>query len=93
MATGLPCIASDIGGNTDLLDHGSTGWLVPSGDRAGWSEAILRVLHDPALGRFVGGEARRRIEEEFALPVVVDRYVTIYRRMIAGEIPPVKPDP
>lgn len=90
MASALPCIASDIGGNTDLLNNGRTGWLVPYDDRPGWTEAILRVLQDPNLGRFVGGEARRRIEQEFALPVVVDRYLTIYRQMLAREIPPVK---
>ena len=92
MASGLPCIASEIGGNIDLLDHGRTGWLVAPDDRPGWTEAILRVLQDAALGRFVGGEARRRIEHEFALPVVVDRYLDIYRQMLAREIPPIKPD-
>jgi glycosyltransferase involved in cell wall biosynthesis len=93
MASGLPCVASEIGGNTDLLDQGRTGWLAAPEDRPGWTAAILRVLQDPALGRFVGGEARRRIEEEFAMPVVVDRYIKIYRQMIAREIPPVRPDP
>jgi glycosyltransferase involved in cell wall biosynthesis len=92
MASGLPCVASEIGGNTDLLGQGRTGWLVASDDRPGWTGAILRVLQNPALGRFVGGEARRRIEVEFAMPVVVDRYVEIYRRMIAREVPPVKQD-
>ena len=35
----------------------------------------------------LGAAARRRIDEEFALPVVVDRYVDLYRRMIAGSWP------
>jgi glycosyltransferase involved in cell wall biosynthesis len=87
MATALPCLASRIGGNMDLIDEGRTGLLLPPGDAAACSSGLIRVLDDPAMARSLGRAARARIETEFALPVVVDRYVEIYRRMLAGSWP------
>jgi glycosyltransferase involved in cell wall biosynthesis len=87
MATALPCLASRIAGNTDLIDDGRNGRLVERPDAASWSAAILELLEDPETARRLGGAARRRIDEEFALAVIVDRYVDLYRRMIAGTWP------
>ncbi|HEY2157803.1 MAG TPA: glycosyltransferase family 4 protein, partial [Isosphaeraceae bacterium] len=83
MATGLPCLASDIGGNTDLLGRGDAGLLLPA-DRKAWTRALAGVLTDRELAARLGAAGRRRIDEEFALPRVVDRYVELYRRLISG---------
>ena len=86
MATGLPCIASAIGGNIDLLD-GGVGVLVSGRDPAAWRLARIRssgILCSPKTprARSLGQAARRRVEEEYALPVVVDRYLALYRRLL-----------
>lgn len=85
MATGLPCLASAIGGNTDLLGQGQAGLLLPANDSRAWSEALIRVLSDPELARSLGDSARRRIEMEFSIEAVVDRYQALYHRLLAGE--------
>jgi L-malate glycosyltransferase len=87
MATALPCIASRIAGNTDLIDDGRNGRLVERPNAASWSAAILDLLEHPEAARALGAAARQRIDEEFALPIVVDRYVDLYRKMIAGTWP------
>ena len=87
MATALPCVASRIAGNTDLIESGRQGRLVESAEAGAWSATILELLEDPESARQLGAAARRRIDEEFALPVVVDRYIELYRRMIAGSWP------
>ncbi len=87
MATALPSVASRIAGNTDLIDDGRSGLLVSEPDASSWSDAILDLLESSELARRLGAAARRRIDEEFALPVVVDRYVELYRTMIAGTWP------
>jgi hypothetical protein len=48
---------------------------------------LLELLDDPARALRLGASARRRIDEKFALSVVVDRYVDIYHRMVAGTWP------
>ncbi|MBX6314253.1 MAG: glycosyltransferase family 4 protein, partial [Isosphaeraceae bacterium] len=82
MATALPCLASAIGGNTDLLDAGRTGLLLPPDEPSAWSAALIRVLSDRPFAHGLGAAARRRIEAEFALPVVVDRYIALYRWLL-----------
>lgn len=84
MATGLPCLASDIGGNRDLITPGSTGWLAPPKDRPAWTRAIVEILRDPGLATEVGGRARALVEQQYSLTRIVDRYVALYRRMMAG---------
>jgi glycosyltransferase involved in cell wall biosynthesis len=88
MATALPCVASRIGGNTDLLAEGSSGVLVAPNDVEAWSTALIDVLSRPDHGREFGAAARRRIETEFALPIVVDRYLALYRRLLDGMASP-----
>jgi L-malate glycosyltransferase len=87
MATALPCVVSRIAGNTDLIDDGRNGRLVEQPDAASWAAAILELLGHTEIARRLGDAARGTIDEAFALPVVVDRYVDLYRRMIAGTWP------
>jgi glycosyltransferase involved in cell wall biosynthesis len=84
MATGLPCLVSAIGGNTDLIDDRKGGLLLSPNDKGAWSSALIELIGNPALARSFGEAARRRIDAEFALPVVVDRYVGLYRDMLAA---------
>jgi glycosyltransferase involved in cell wall biosynthesis len=87
MATALPCVVSGIGGNTDLVADGQTGRLVAEPTAEAWSNTLVELLENPSEARRLGRAARQRIEQEFALAVVVDRYVELYRRMIAGTWP------
>ncbi|WP_169976553.1 glycosyltransferase family 4 protein [Tautonia rosea] len=82
MATGLPCIASKIGGNVDLFEVGPSGVLVPLNDPRGWAEAIRSFLDNPDFARTLGQHALQRVESEFALPIVVDRYEELYRKLL-----------
>ena len=84
MATGLPCLATAIGGNTDLLAPGPAGILLPGSDPLAWSDALNRVLKDAAFAAQLGAEARRRVEVDFSLAAVVDRYQELYRRLLDG---------
>ena len=53
----------------------------------GWSEALIQVVSDPPLARRLGDAARARVEEEFALTKVVERYVALYRDLLARRFP------
>lgn len=82
MATGLPCVASDIGGNQDLLGPGGAGVLVAGQDPSRWAEAISGLLLDPARRSALGTAARRRVDEEYAVGRVIDRFEEVYRQTL-----------
>jgi glycosyltransferase involved in cell wall biosynthesis len=82
MATALPCVASDIGGNHDLLAPEGAGVLVADGSPEGWAEALIGLLNDPARRQRLGAAARRRVDQEYDLGRVVARYVALYRRLL-----------
>ena len=84
MATGLPCVASDIGGNQDLLGPGGAGVLVPGASAETWAGCLIALLDDPDRRARLGASARRRVVEEYDLPRVVGRYVALYRELIAA---------
>jgi L-malate glycosyltransferase len=87
MATALSCVVSGIGGNTDLIADGQTGRLVMEPTAQAWSKTLLELLDSPSEAHRLGTAARQRIDSEFAHGVVVDRYLELYRRMIAGMWP------
>lgn len=87
MSSGLACVVSGIGGNTDLIEDGRTGRLVAEAVPSAWSRALIELLENPDSIRRFGAEARTRIEAEFALPRVIDRYLEIYGRLRSGGAP------
>jgi glycosyltransferase involved in cell wall biosynthesis len=80
MATGLPVLATAAGGAADLLEHGTSGWLVPPRHAPSMAEAIRELAADPARRRELGRAARDRIFHSFSL----DRMTDHYERLILG---------
>ncbi len=78
MATGLPVVATGVGGNPELVDDGVTGTLVTPSDEAAMADALHRYTGDPRLRREHGMEGRRRVGEEFSLAVMMRRYDDLY---------------
>ncbi len=74
MASGCACIASDVGGNSFLLQNGISGFLFPPGDREALRSHLHRLIEDPAKRKAMGEAARKRIEETFSWEVVGRRY-------------------
>jgi glycosyltransferase involved in cell wall biosynthesis len=80
MACGKPFIASDIGGMSDVVDHGETGLLVPPGDASALATAMNSLLTDPASTARMGQTASGRIAGLKATPVV-SRIEEVYRAL------------
>jgi len=81
MATALPVVATDVGGNAEVVVQGETGLLVPPADPARLAEALLSVIRDPDRGFRMGQAGRRRAEESFDLQAVVRAYERLYLEM------------
>jgi glycosyltransferase involved in cell wall biosynthesis len=83
MACGTPCVVTDVGDSALIV--GETGTVVPPGDPHALAEAWRKlIVAGPAVRHCLGLAARRRVQEHFALPVVVERYQAIYAKLAAG---------
>ncbi|NTV70728.1 MAG: TIGR03088 family PEP-CTERM/XrtA system glycosyltransferase [Azonexaceae bacterium] len=82
MASGLPVIATAVGGNPELVLEGRTGHLVPAGNPAALAEAIIKLAQSREKARAMGQAGRQRIETQFSMAAMVDSYQQIYDRML-----------
>ncbi len=78
MACGLPVVATDVGGNAELVAKGETGQLVPANDPAALAAAIRGYVDDPDRMRAHGAAGRRRVEARFSLEAMVAAYRAVY---------------
>lgn len=78
MASGLPVIATAVGGNGELVVDGQTGLLTPAHDAEALAQRIVELARAPARAREMGRAGRRVIEERFSLDAMVRRYLNVY---------------
>jgi sugar transferase (PEP-CTERM/EpsH1 system associated) len=84
MATGLPVIATDVGGNPDLVAAGETGTLVPAGEPQVMADALVDYITDADRREREGSAARSRAEKEFSMEVMVRGYMDVYARALGA---------
>jgi sugar transferase (PEP-CTERM/EpsH1 system associated) len=82
MATGLPVIATDVGGNPDLVEAGQTGMLLPAGNPDALAEALAAYVADAERREREGRAARARAEKEFSMEAMVRGYMDVYSRVL-----------
>ena len=85
MASGLPVVATRVGGNAELVAEGATGFIAPASDPGALADAMARYLGDEALRRAHGAAARRRAVEVFGIARMVEQYAAVYRRVATGQ--------
>lgn len=84
MASGLPVVATAVGGLQEAVSDGETGFLVPQGDAEALAARTALLLNDPALSHRFGTNGRRRVEKLFSIDFAVARYHESYEDMLAG---------
>jgi glycosyltransferase involved in cell wall biosynthesis len=78
MATGLPIVATAVGGTPRLLRDGACGLLTPPGDSRALGRALLDLLSSPDTARRLGIQARSAVEAEHSEGYMADQYETVY---------------
>jgi glycosyltransferase involved in cell wall biosynthesis len=78
MTSGLPVIASRVGGNPELINDGETGLLVSAGDEDELHAALVSLLDAPERRRTLGENARREALRRFGIDAMVARYDELY---------------
>lgn len=81
MSAGVPCVASNVGGNRAILEHGTTGLLFDVGDDAALAGALAHVLADAALARALGQRARACVLERYDLARLVGEEIELLKRL------------
>jgi glycosyltransferase involved in cell wall biosynthesis len=84
MAMGLPAISSPVGGVVDVIEDGTTGYLVPKDDRAALADRIRRLIADPALRMRMGIAGRERVEHRFNAETIAVAVVDLLKRAAAS---------
>lgn len=79
MASGLPAVASAVGGTAQILEDGKTGLLFGKDDEAKAIRQIERIINDNESRTRIGAAARLEVERRYAMPIVVERLLDLYR--------------
>jgi glycosyltransferase involved in cell wall biosynthesis len=82
MACGTPCVAFNIGGVSDLIDHRQNGYLAQPFDPEDLARGITYVLEDAGHGNKLAVRARQKVVLEFALEKIADRHMALYREIL-----------
>jgi glycosyltransferase involved in cell wall biosynthesis len=82
MASGVPVIATRVGGNAELVEDGATGTLIETGDVDSLARAMLEYASTPARVIRHGVAGRARVEDSFSLDAMVAQYTMLYERLV-----------
>jgi glycosyltransferase involved in cell wall biosynthesis len=98
MSYGIPCIATDVGGNSELLESGNqkilpgkyvigeNGVLINPDDIEGLAKAILYLIPNRDVRERIGRRSREFVRANFSIDLVADKYISLYQHMLEGRL-------
>jgi len=84
MACGLPVIASPVGVNAEIVEHGVNGFLASTENE--WRAALGVLLGDSSLRQRMGAEGRRKVEREYSLAVWGPKVAAMLQSVVLGRV-------
>jgi N-acetyl-alpha-D-glucosaminyl L-malate synthase BshA len=81
MCFARPSVATEVGGIPEVIEHGVTGLLAPSGDARALAEAVEGLIASPAYRSELGVAAQQSARNRFSAEVIVPQYEALYRRI------------
>ncbi|MBE9582709.1 MAG: glycosyltransferase [Proteobacteria bacterium] len=84
MASGLPVVVSDVGGNGKIVQHAMTGYLFPLNDGYCLTRAITKLMEDLHLRAALGKAARDAAVRNFDQNVMISAYYKLYEKSVAA---------
>lgn len=81
MASGLPMVVTDVGGNGEAVLHGATGYVVPVKAPEALGQALLQLALDKKQQHEFGKNAKTRVESHFTLEKCVAQHIQIYEML------------
>jgi glycosyltransferase involved in cell wall biosynthesis len=87
LACGTPCIAFQIGGMPDLIEHRRNGYLARPYEIKDFMQGMVWILEDPDRHRQLCHRAREKVEQEFTLDIQACRYASLYQELLLDAAP------
>jgi len=84
MASGLPVVATDVGGVREAIVEGETGYIVPSGDDRMMAERIVQVLANDETARMMGNRGKSLVAEKFSKDKHLQNTLELYAELLTG---------
>jgi glycosyltransferase involved in cell wall biosynthesis len=85
MRAGLPCVATAVGGNPEVVVDGKTGFIVPPDRPEELADSILKILRDPKERQRMGARGRDRVLQNFSVDSMVSAVMAEYARLLEGK--------
>jgi glycosyltransferase involved in cell wall biosynthesis len=82
MGIGTACVATDVGGNRELITDGENGLLVPARDHEALANAIIKLVRQPELAIRLARAANQRLRNDFSLQRMVAEYTSRWESML-----------
>jgi glycosyltransferase involved in cell wall biosynthesis len=92
LGTGLPVVASFVGGMAELVDDGVNGHLVPPGDADALAARLMELIDDPSARQQMGDAGRATVTAEFNAAVEARRLGSLFVASLAGDLSPTRPE-
>lgn len=82
MSAGLPIVATNVGGNSEVIEHGKSGLLVESDQSEDLAESILKLIVNKDLAQKMGLAASHRFAEQFSIDCMTQKMDKLYRSLL-----------
>jgi glycosyltransferase involved in cell wall biosynthesis len=82
MSCGLPVVATNIGGNNEVISSGVNGLLVPPKCPEAMADAILRLIGDASLREQIGKAARKTVEDNYTWDKISEKFIKCYESIV-----------
>jgi colanic acid/amylovoran biosynthesis glycosyltransferase len=92
LASGVPVVSTQVAGNSDLVENGVNGYLVPPGDRVSLADRIQMLLSNAELRNQFGAAGRAKVEAEFNIDHEVALLYRVMQSALKGQVEPIRPD-
>ncbi len=87
MSCGVTVVATRVGGMSEVITDGETGFLLDPGDVAGMSALTIALARDPERRARVAAAARNEAVQRFDIDAAVDHYLDLYAALLSGTLP------
>ncbi len=87
LATGLPVVATEVGGAPDVIKHRESGWLVLPRQADDLANALITLFNLEEMRLNLGAKGRRKVVAEYSLEATADRLVALYQQFVPSQHP------